>query len=69
MWMDIAIVALMIFGLYAFAQLTGWETRTLSRRTTRRAEDMYDQYADPPHKQRPYARQHGGEWTDDGGRP
>ena len=52
MWMDIAIVALMIFGLYAFAQLTGWETRTLSRRTTRRAEDMYDRYADSPSKQR-----------------
>jgi len=60
MWMDIAIVALMIFGLYAFAQLAGWQTRTLSRRTKRRAEDMYDQYADPPHKQRHFAKKHGG---------
>ena len=36
MWMDIGIVALLLFGVYAFAQLAGWETKALTRRTTRR---------------------------------
>lgn len=39
--------------------------RTLNRRTTRTAEDMYDQYADSPRKQRRYAREHGGERRDE----
>jgi hypothetical protein len=64
MWMDIGIVALLLFGVYAFAQLAGWETKALTRRTTRRAEDMYGQFADPLRKQRRYAREHGGEWRD-----
>lgn len=67
--MDIAVVALMITGLYAFAELVGWRTRMVTRRTMRNAEDMYDQYADSPGKQRRYARKHGGQWTDDGRQP
>jgi hypothetical protein len=59
MWLDIGIVALLIVGIYCFAVLTGFERRSLTRRTNRRAEDMYDQYADSPRKQRRYAREHG----------
>ena len=52
MWMDIGIVALLLVGVYCFIELVGWRTRMLTSRTTRRAEDMYDQYADSPSKQR-----------------
>jgi hypothetical protein len=68
MWLDIGIVVLMLFGAYAFAQLVGWQTRGLTRRTNRTAEDMYDQFAGSPRQQKRYARAHGGEWQDGQGR-
>lgn len=64
MWLDIGIVALFLVGIYAFIELVGWRTKALSRRTNRRAEDMYDQYADSPRQQRKYAQRHGGSWPD-----
>ena len=67
MWLDIGIVALFIFAGYAFLQLVGWRTRGLSRRTKRTAEDMYGQYADSPRRQRRYAQEHGGSWSEEGG--
>ena len=67
-WQYIIIAAVLVLGVYGFLIFTGFETRNLSRRTTRTAEDMYPGYADSPRKQRRYARQHGGEWTSgDGG--
>jgi hypothetical protein len=66
MWLDIGIVVLFIFAGYAFLQLVGWRTRGLNRRTKRTAEDMYDQYADSPRKQRRYAQEHGGSWSEEG---
>jgi HAMP domain-containing protein len=65
MWLDVVIVALFVVGIYCFAVLTGWQTRLISRRTNRRAEDMYGQYAGSPHKQRRFAKEHGGTWQDD----
>jgi len=47
-WVDIVVVALFIFGIYGFATLVGFNTRWLSRKTDRRAEDLYDEHADPP---------------------
>jgi len=58
MWLDVAIVALFVLGIYSFAVLCGWQTRLISRRTNRRAEDMYDEYADSPRRQRRVAKQH-----------
>lgn len=69
MWLNIAIVALFVVGIYCFAVLTGWQTRLISRRTKRRAEDMYDQYAGSPRQQRRYAREHAGTWQDGQARP
>jgi hypothetical protein len=67
-WQYIIIAAVLVLGVYGFLVLIGFETRNLSRRTTRTAEDMYPSYADSPRKQRRYARQHGGEPTSgDGG--
>jgi hypothetical protein len=62
-WEYIIVAVILLFGIYAFLVLTGFETRTLSHRTTRTAESMYPSYADSLRKQRQYARQHGGEWT------
>ena len=64
MWLDIGIVVLLIVGSYCFAVLCGWQTRLLSRRTNRRAEDMYDQYADSLRKQRRLAKAHGEAFQD-----
>ena len=69
MWLDIGIVALFLVGIYAFIELVGWRTRWMSHRTSRTAENMYDQYADSPRRQRRYAQEHGGSWPDGGGEP
>ena len=67
-WQYIIIAAVILLGIYGFLVFTGFETRNLSRRTSRTAADMYPGYADSERKQRRYARQHGGEWeSDDGG--
>jgi hypothetical protein len=47
-WIYIVVVALMIFGVYGFCLIVGFETRWLTRKTDRRAEDLYDKYADTP---------------------
>ena len=65
MRLDVVIVALFAIGIYCFAELVGWRTRLMTRKTDRWAEDMYDQYADSPHKQRRFAKEHGGTWQDD----
>jgi hypothetical protein len=59
-WLYVIVVAVLLFGIYAFLTLAGFETRVLSRRTTRKAESMYPSYGDSPRKQRRYAEQHGG---------
>jgi len=63
-WEIILFIAVVIFAIYAFASIVGFRTRTLTRRTDRTAENMYDNYADPPRKQHRYARHHGGEGRD-----
>jgi hypothetical protein len=64
---SILVVALLAFGGYAFVELAGWRTRGLTRRSSRTAESMYDNYADSPAKQRRYAKSRGGEWRDETG--
>jgi hypothetical protein len=49
-WMDIIVVALLAFGIYGFVSLVRFHTQRLTSETTRRAEDMYDPYADSPRK-------------------
>jgi hypothetical protein len=66
-WEYVIIAAVLLFGIYGFLTLTGFETRTLSRRTTRTAESMYASYDDSLRKQRRYARQHGEEGANDEG--
>jgi hypothetical protein len=49
-WMYIVVIAVLAFGIYGFVSLVRFRTRWLTSETTRRAEDMYDQYADSPRK-------------------
>jgi hypothetical protein len=53
MWIYPIIVPVLGFGIYAFLSITGVQTRWLSRRSNKAAESMYDNYADPDHKQHP----------------
>jgi hypothetical protein len=58
-WEDILIPALFILAIYCFAVMVGFRTRTLTRKTTRTAENMYPLYADSIKKQKEYAKEHG----------
>ena len=64
-WETVLFFAAVILAIWGFASIVGFRTRTLTRRTDRTAEDMYDQFADSPRKQRRYARHHGGEWRNE----
>jgi hypothetical protein len=64
-WLDdIVVPVLLLLGFCCFAMLVGFRTRMLTRKTTRRAEDLYPQYADSAREQRKYAKEHGGQWPD-----
>jgi hypothetical protein len=60
-WEIILFLAVVIFAIYCFASIVGFRTRTLTRRTGRTAENMYDDYAELTHKQRRQASEHDGE--------
>jgi hypothetical protein len=47
-WLDIVIPILMALGVYCFVSIVGFRTSSLTRKTDRRAEDMYDNFADSP---------------------
>jgi hypothetical protein len=64
MWLDIAIAVVLAAGIYCVAVLVGFQTRMLTRKSNRRAEDLYGQYADSPRRQRKIAGEHGGTWQD-----
>jgi hypothetical protein len=53
-WQYIIIVIGLAFLVYAVTLIAGVETRFLTRKTDRRAEDLYPQYADtrPRHGRR-----------------
>ena len=46
--MNIIVIALLAFGIFGFVSLVRLFAQRLTSETTRRAEDMYDQYADSP---------------------
>jgi hypothetical protein len=65
-WWEILIfIAVVVLAVWGFASIVGLQTRTLTRHTRRSAQDLYDNFADSPRKQRRYAREHGGEWRND----
>ena len=49
-WINIVVPILMALGVYGFLRIVGVQTSWLTRKTHRRAEDMYDEFAGPPGK-------------------
>ena len=49
-WINIVVPILMALGVYGFLRIVGVHTSWLTHKTHRRAEDMYDEFADPPGK-------------------
>jgi hypothetical protein len=47
-WLYIVVVGVLALGIFSFVSLVRWRTRWMTTKTTRTAEDMYDQYADRP---------------------
>jgi len=45
-WVYIAVPILMALGVYGFLTWVGFQTRWLTRRTDRTAENMYDEFSD-----------------------
>ncbi|MGH3419592.1 MAG: hypothetical protein ACRDOD_08390 [Streptosporangiaceae bacterium] len=52
--MDIVVPLLFALAIYGFATWAGFNTRWLTGKTGRRAEDLYDEYGD--HGQRRHRR-------------
>jgi hypothetical protein len=59
-WMYVVVLALLVFGIYAFLEVAGARTRWMTRRSERTAESMYDSYGDSSRAQRRSAKRHGG---------
>jgi hypothetical protein len=59
MWVGIGAVAFLLFGIYAFVEITGVRTRFMNRHTDRSAEDLYDDFADSGRGQRRHAERRG----------
>lgn len=57
-WMYVIIVLVLAAGIYGFARLVRFQTKWMTRRTSRTAESMYDSYADSPRGR--HGRLHGG---------
>lgn len=51
-WMYIVVVVVIGCGIYGFVRLVTFQTHAMTRRTSRRAEDLYDRYADSPRRRR-----------------
>ena len=61
-WGYILFALAVVLAIKGFLAIVGVETRWVTRRTDKTANDVYPDYADSLHKQRQYARNHGGEW-------
>ena len=62
MWWEYLIAAgVLALVVYAFVSLVRFRTEMMTRKTDRRAEDLYDSYADTGsgHRARRLARRHG----------
>jgi hypothetical protein len=64
-WGDVLFLIVAGIAIWGFAVLVGFDTRIVTRKTNRTAENMYPDYADSTRRQRRYAREHGGEWHED----
>jgi hypothetical protein len=61
-WGYILFALAVVLAIKGFLAFVGVETRWVTRKTDKTAEDLYPDYADSLRKQHRYAREHGGEW-------
>lgn len=61
-WGTVLFLMVVALAVWGFISLVGLNTWNVTRRTDRRAEDLYPGFADSAHKQRRHASEHGGEW-------
>ena len=64
-WETVVFLTAVAVAIWGFCSMVGVNKRWLTRGSGRRAQDLYDDYADSPRKQRRYAREHGGTWSND----
>lgn len=62
-WGTVLFLAAVVLAIRGFLSIVGFRTRTLTRRTDRRAEDLYPDYAGPRRVQHRYLHTHG-VWRD-----
>jgi hypothetical protein len=49
-WTYIVVPALLAVGIYGFVLIVRVNTQRMTSETDRRAEDLYDEFADSPHR-------------------
>lgn len=60
-WLDVVVALVVIGGVYGFVVLVRAQTQRLSSHTDRTADQLYDQFADPPKRHRHFSgRRHRG---------
>jgi type II secretory pathway component PulL len=64
-WETVLFVMALAVAIWGFVSIVGLQTRRLTRRTDRTAEDLYRSYADSAHNQHRPSRAHDGQWQDD----
>jgi hypothetical protein len=62
-WGTVLFLAAVVLAIWGSLSIVGFRTRTLTRKTGRRAEDMYQDYAGSPREQHRFAHDHG-VWRD-----
>ena len=58
-WGTVLFLAAVVLAIWGFLSIVGFRTRTLTRKTDRRAEDLYAGYADPGRGQHRHLHGHG----------
>jgi len=64
-WGTVLFLAVVVLAIWGFLSIVGLRTRTLTRKTDRRAEDLYPAYTGPRRKLHAYVHVHG-VWRDRG---
>jgi hypothetical protein len=58
-WGTVLFLAAVALAIWGFMSIVGFRTRTLTRKTDRRAEDLYPNYAGSQHEKHRFSRDHG----------
>jgi len=62
-WGTVLFLAAATLAIWGFLSIVGFRTRTLTRKTDRRAEDLYPNYAGSRREQHRFSHDHGA-WRD-----